>query len=481
MSARRRVLIVGAGPAGLAAADALSADDTLRRTYEVTLLEASAHLGGKCGAVDSVGGPPIEHGPHVFPGWYRNTRAVLETVGAGDRLVDVDGLWLVRPDAGAHPSAVRCFEPPTSPRAAARLFGRGPLPPSEMARYLALLAQLVVEADRELAVDPGWDAPRAARVRGRTTAAQATLDDAVVLGALAVAGEAASARTIARTTSFFLRTPRPYLSVLDGPMHELWIAPWAARLSHAGVHVEHGTPVSGVVPGPAVRVAGDPTARRADAVILATPAEVTRRLVSLPGAERLAVGAMGALDVWLDGAPALPPGPALLEGSRFALTFMNLTRLWRRTDLDGHRGPGTRLSFIVPAGAGEVGGDPEALLEDITRWLGGPGVRVAGHRWRPNTSAPLFLNTSGSWQARPDAGGTGLERVWLAGDWVRHPIEVATMEGAIWSGRDAARRLDLELGTGRVPPPLMPRLVPRALLSAASAVARSLRGLGRTP
>ena len=471
---RSRIVIVGAGVAGLAAADALSCTGALRARFDVTVLESAPRAGGKCGAVALPDGGLIEHGPHVLAGWYVNTREALASVGADRHLVDIRGLSLLA--AGEHTGRLRCFEPPTSPLAAARLFTRGPLPPAGMARYVAMVADLVAEAEAEVAADPSWDARRADRVRERVQSSQAAFDDAIVLGALAVAGDEASARTMARTTAFYLRTPRPYLSALDGPMHDLWIAPWVQRLERAGVVLECGVSAEAVQEGPAVRIAGEPEPRGADAVVLATPAEVTRRLVTLPRAEELQVGPMGALDVWVEGLGGQLPAVVLLEGSGHALTFTNVTGLWRDQAADGHDEPGVRLSVIVPASVAVVADDPTPLLAEITQRLGG-AARITAHRWRANLDAPLFLNTCGSWAARPEPDGVALDGVWLAGDWVRHPIEVAVIEGAIWSGREAARRVAVALGVQGVRSPLTPPTLPRQVVRLMSRAGRALTGI----
>jgi len=64
------------------------------RGWSVTLIEASSRLGGKAGA-DVVNGRAVEHGYHIFPGWYRNVRRLLADIGV--RLVDFDRLHYLRP------------------------------------------------------------------------------------------------------------------------------------------------------------------------------------------------------------------------------------------------------------------------------------------------------------------------------------------------------------------------------------------------
>jgi uncharacterized protein with NAD-binding domain and iron-sulfur cluster len=78
-----RVLVVGGGCAGVAAAEALSASPTLRERCQVTLIESSVRLGGK-GASFRAGNNQrvLEHGLHMWPGWYANAFAMMRAIYA---------------------------------------------------------------------------------------------------------------------------------------------------------------------------------------------------------------------------------------------------------------------------------------------------------------------------------------------------------------------------------------------------------------
>lgn len=74
----KRVVIVGGGWAGYAAADALSQSNAV----EVTLLEASTRSkGGLAGGYRTAGGRPVEAGLHGFWREYRNTIKIIESLG----------------------------------------------------------------------------------------------------------------------------------------------------------------------------------------------------------------------------------------------------------------------------------------------------------------------------------------------------------------------------------------------------------------
>ena len=64
---RPTALVLGGGLAGLTVGRALQ-----KHGFEVTILEATDHAGGKAGCIRGKDGVLREHGYHIFAPWYAN-------------------------------------------------------------------------------------------------------------------------------------------------------------------------------------------------------------------------------------------------------------------------------------------------------------------------------------------------------------------------------------------------------------------------
>lgn len=78
--AKRRIAIVGGGIAGLTAAFELTRTARLREQFEVTVYQLGWRLGGKCASGVDEQGRNVEHGLHIWFGYYENTFALLNAV-----------------------------------------------------------------------------------------------------------------------------------------------------------------------------------------------------------------------------------------------------------------------------------------------------------------------------------------------------------------------------------------------------------------
>ncbi|MCA1549974.1 NAD(P)-binding protein [Bradyrhizobium sp. BRP19] len=78
--AKQRISIVGGGLAGLSAAFELTRTAELRERYEVTLYQMGWRLGGKCASGRDEFGRNVEHGLHIWFGYYENAFRLLRDV-----------------------------------------------------------------------------------------------------------------------------------------------------------------------------------------------------------------------------------------------------------------------------------------------------------------------------------------------------------------------------------------------------------------
>jgi len=100
---RRRVVILGGGCGGVAAAWALTQSPRLRAKYDVTLVQSGWRLGGKgaTGRSPSRGHAVLEHGLHIWLGFYREAFGML---------ADLYGAW-DGPTSGPQRSLEAAFSP----------------------------------------------------------------------------------------------------------------------------------------------------------------------------------------------------------------------------------------------------------------------------------------------------------------------------------------------------------------------------------
>ncbi len=87
---RRRVAVVGGGPAALAAVHELTRDPHWEDWYDITVYQMGWRLGGKCAS----GRGPVsrieEHGLHIFQGWYDNAFQLVRQVYEAREVMGLD-------------------------------------------------------------------------------------------------------------------------------------------------------------------------------------------------------------------------------------------------------------------------------------------------------------------------------------------------------------------------------------------------------
>src|SRR5262249_2553123 len=102
-----------------------------------------------------------------------------------------------------------------------------------------------------------------------------------------------------------------------------------------------------------------------------------------------------------------------------------------------------------------------AMIAELKQYVHFEDDEVDWHRTdlQLNADAPLLMNTVGSWQYRPNAGMYSdddsklhFENLALAGDYCRSVVDIVSLEGAVLTGRVAAREVANKAGCGRLVP-----------------------------
>lgn len=466
----------------------LSRELALRR-WRVVLLERSGRLGGKAGA-DLRNGRLVEHGYHVFPQWYPNVRAIVDRIGV--RLIDFDRYHFLLP--GGYPRKVT-VRGPSGLRAVWHNTFHGLLPWYHSILYSYSTLDII---SRPLSERSFLDrVSQIGLIRGKWYASEsvAELSQETVLKASAIPVYDLSAMTAKRIASYWTRQASPFLSVLPGDLQTVFIEPQVRELESLGVEIRYGAEVTGVrmqQGGVAGVVMRDGTELTGDAYALCTPFEVTRTWIrddlyeadpELGNMHALEAQPMAALHLRLrKELPDLPREHVFLHGSHYALSLIDVSRLW--PGLGGK----PELSFIasnyVPlSGVGEEGAK-QLVLEEIGEYLPITASDVESAELNSNISLPLFINTIGAWPNRPRPKSK-IPNLYLAGDFVRNAIDLACMEGAVCTALEAAGHILADHGEpGPGPVVQTPPVWPPALMAAASilliplvAVARLLAAL----
>ncbi|GGO63993.1 hydroxysqualene dehydroxylase [Nonomuraea cavernae] len=259
--------------------------------------------------------------------------------------------------------------------------------------------------------------------------------------------------------------------VLNGSTSEMWLDPWVAYLRSKGVVFNVGWNVDGLtLSGGRITgaTAGPGRTISADWFIVSMPSERAAKLVTpalvaadprLAGIPRLRQDWMNGLMFFLKKEVPLTPGHVNYVDSAWAVTSISQAQFWKR-DFTTY-GDGTVkdcLSTIISdwftAGtfngkkakdctpqeiATEAWAEIKAHTPEITdsalhSWFLDPAIQNG------TNDEPLFIQHPGSWKERPDSK-TAIPNLFLAGDWVRTPINVTTMEGACQGARQAVNAL----------------------------------------
>ncbi|MFI9505713.1 FAD-dependent oxidoreductase [Nocardia sp. NPDC052566] len=501
----RRVAVLGGGIAGLTAAHELSERGFDVTVYERRALGGKARSipvpgTGSGGRPDL----PGEHGFRFFPGFYQHIPDTMRRIPFGDNpngvwnnLVAVPEARFARGDGDDFRlplrSGLRTATPDAFRETLAALCSTALKMPVAEGFYFA---------DRLLVFNTSCDARRFGQwehtswrdfVGGhqRSHEFRALLSRTLTSIMVAAKEDVASVRTIGTMGEQFLGNPMEIGNdggidrVLNGPTNAVWIEPWVRRMRELGVKFVLGAQVRGLTVRDK-RISGasivdEHGAQRtvdADYFVVALSADQARTLWSpdvlavrpeLAAMERLTFDWMNGIQFYLRRPAEIARGHTAYIDAPWSLTSITQNQLWTNkltsfgdgsvqdclsVDISDWNTPGKL--YGKPAKectpdeiAREVWAQMAAHLDDrgdllrdqdLHSWFLDPGITWQGAQGRNANTDPLLINTAGSWEARPEPHGA-LENLFLAGDYVRTNVDLATMEGANESARAAVNAL----------------------------------------
>ncbi|OCF90923.1 hydroxysqualene dehydroxylase [Nocardia brasiliensis] len=448
---------------------------------------------------------PGEHGFRFFPGFYQHVPDTMRRIPFGDNPNGVWNNLVAVPEARFARRGGDDFRVPLgfrargpfSPDAFRETLGAAlstalKMPPAEGMYFADRL--LVFNSSCDARRDGQWDNTSWHDYVGnhaRSHEFRALLSRTLTSIMVAAKENVASVRTIGNMGEQFLGNPLEIGNdggmdrVLNGPTNAVWIEPWLDRLRTLGVTFVLGAEVRELALRDrrisAARIVDEHGTHRsveADYFVVALPAERARMLWSpellevrpeLGAMDRLVTDWMNGIQFYLRRPADISRGHAAYIDAPWALTSINQNQLWTRkfsefgdgtvqdclsVDISDWNTPG--LLYGKPAKectheeiAREVWAQLAAHLDDrgdvlreadLHSWFLDPGITWQADKGRNANADPLLINTAGSWAHRPAPHGA-LENLFLAGDYVRTNVDLATMEGANESARAAVNAL----------------------------------------
>lgn len=347
---------------------------------------------------------------------------------------------------------------------------------------------------------PWWDFIGA---KNRSQAYQRELAQGLTRSVVAAKETVASTRTIGNMGEAFVFTAAKLGHdgdldrILDLPTNEAWIDPWVAHLKSLGVKFVENTKVTGLnLSGGVITGARTVNAKNragvitADWFVMAMPAERAAEIISpemiaadkqFAGIGKLVTDWMVGIQYFLKKKVDLTHGHITFLDAPWALTALTQGQFWDERDFARDYGDGKAVDclsvdisdwdapgilFGKPAKecspeqvAQEVWAQikqhrtPAAQLPDsiLHSWFLDPGIKWNAATGRNVNDTPLLVNTAGSWNNRPKAV-TRIPNLFLSGDYVQTNIDLATMESANESARDAVAGLLAASGSSATPP-----------------------------
>ncbi len=443
---RPRIVVVGGGLAGLAAASVLAGPDV-----DLTLLESRPRLGGRaCSFTDPVTGALVDNCQHVSMGCCSNLADFCERIGIAEAFRREPTLVFLDPEGRR--SVMQASRLPAPLHLAGSIL---------RARYLTLAERIRVAIGvLSLRYAPAGSTESLEswlRRHGQTTRTLQRFWETVLISAL---NERLDQTDIGYARKVFyeglLGNRAGYeLLIPTQPLGELYGAPVQRWLEEHGATVRLGTGIrslataAGRITGVVLRTG---QVVPADQVVLAVPwdrvgaivpEELHEMLPAIPQAGAIQAAPITGIHLWFD-RPVCPVDHAALVGRTTHWVF-NHTALQGRASPEG-RGQYLQLVIsaafdLVPLGREAIRDRALADLEAV--W---PGVAQARlERWWVVTEHTATISVRpGIDRLRPPQA-TMIPGLTLAGDWTKTGWP-STMEGAVRSGYLAAEAVRTAMG-----------------------------------
>lgn len=466
------VAVVGGGIAGLTAAVKL-----LKAGFSVTLFERNERLGGNMSSTQVNG---VEHDvyPHMFCDWYDNFWQLYEEDLGLSRKAHFEpraGVKMFKEGASRYDELLN----PTSLEAIIKNLKSGAMSPAEMFLMGYSMVDLAgYPFNRENNTQLDKQSVNGFLYSQSTSTEQvAELENYMLQVIWSIRSEQTSAVTYQDFIRHTLSFPNgaPFAHMLKSSLQDGVIAPIEALILKSGGTIETSTEVEAIRlvddrPQLHWRKAGSSAGSKSgtfDQVVIAVPAGPLTDLVlgnqniakgdriidreqSLSQVRRLRSVPIPVIDIYLKRKlPGFPAENIGLTNAKYGLSVVDIAQLWD-ADFDG------KTALVIAASDGESlpGHDFDAqawfMMQELQRYY--PDIDI-GNEWgdpdcdvdwdktyaRSNADYGLFLNDVGSWDWMPaTAYPETLPNIAFAGDLCRGNVDMATIEGAVESGVQAA-------------------------------------------
>jgi len=479
-----RVAIVGAGIAGLTAALRLA-----QRGYKVTVYEEKPYIGGQLGA-HKINGIYHEHCHHMYLNWYNNFWKIVE-----------EDLGLTREEYFEPRTNVKYLRKGEFPRFT-QLTNVG-LPESQLTNLLSgvepipdmflwgySLIDLISQPFHQSELLSRNSVNGFMSSRFYATSRSAALHQEVLTKAFAVPSYLTSASSYKNFIKYGVRHPDPFLWVLKGNVYGRLISFWEQKLIEYGCTIEREVSVSEVILDDkgkvdkiqlqdtefveledSVRLVGRTLReQQVDYLILAVPSKPLGRLVEVGVKDRRIVDKLPVLAEMrgLDSTPiasfdvyfkkklaGIPKEHVILRDSGYGLSFIDNSQVWvDDPQMSKFSVLSVAASNFYALASLEPHEDAYYILKRLSEYI---PVFNPGKHWgdeesdvdwdksyfQPNAGDALFINQTGSEMWRPQKTYEGIPNLFFAGDFCMTVIDVITVEGAVVSGLEAAKALQL--------------------------------------